>query len=117
MNTEITSLNWYFHGARYFDPQIARWHTPDPLSESYSSLSPYAYVANNPVNLVDPNGMMYDKPSAISVGNLARLQSKFENFHRLNQTKCVKDSLTLQRTKHCSHERCGDKTGLVQEDR
>ena len=35
----------------------ARWSTPDPLSEKYYSISPYAYCAGNPVNLVDPEGM------------------------------------------------------------
>ena len=34
----------------------ARWSTPDPLSEKYYAISPYAYCAGNPVNLVDPNG-------------------------------------------------------------
>jgi len=63
MNTEKTLVNCYFHGARYFDPQLSRWPCPDPLSESYSSLSPFAYVANNPVNYIDPNGMLYAKPS------------------------------------------------------
>ncbi len=56
-------LSWYFHGARYFDPQLSRWHCSDPLPESSTSLSPYAYVTNNPVNFVDPNGMLYAKPS------------------------------------------------------
>ena len=27
-------LDWYSHGARYYDPQLALWHSPDPLSES-----------------------------------------------------------------------------------
>ncbi len=63
MNTEKTPVNCCFHGARYYDPQLSRWHCPDPLSESSTSLSPYTYVANNPVNLVDPNGMLYAKPS------------------------------------------------------
>jgi RHS repeat-associated protein len=35
-------LDWYSHGARYYDPQLATWHSPDPLSESSASLSPYA---------------------------------------------------------------------------
>ena len=35
----------------------ARWSTPDPLSEKYYAISPYAYCAGNPVNLVDPEGM------------------------------------------------------------
>ena len=34
----------------------ARWSTPDPLSEKYYAISPYAYCAGNPVNLVDPEG-------------------------------------------------------------
>ncbi|MCR5363677.1 MAG: hypothetical protein K6E44_03805 [Bacteroidales bacterium] len=34
----------------------ARWSTPDPLSEKYYSISPYAYCAANPVNIVDPSG-------------------------------------------------------------
>jgi RHS repeat-associated protein len=54
---EEFGLDWYDHGARYYDPQLALWHCLDPLSESSTSLSPYACVANNPVNLVDPDGM------------------------------------------------------------
>ena len=57
MNQAKTSVNCYAHGARYYDPQLARWHSPDPLSELYASSSPYAYVRNNPVNFIDPNGM------------------------------------------------------------
>lgn len=30
--------------------------TPDPLSEKYYGVSPYAFCNNNPVNLVDPDG-------------------------------------------------------------
>lgn len=50
---------WYAHGARYYDPQLALWHSSDPLSEMYSGFSPYHYAGNNPVNFVDPNGMSY----------------------------------------------------------
>ena len=28
----------------------------DPLAEKYYSISPYAYVANNPINAIDPDG-------------------------------------------------------------
>lgn len=32
------------------------WLSVDPMSDKYPSLSPYAYCANNPVKLVDPDG-------------------------------------------------------------
>ena len=51
------SLYCYDFGARLYDPSDLRWGTMDPLCEKYYSLSPYAYCANNPMNLVDPSGM------------------------------------------------------------
>ena len=44
-------------GTRVYDPRTAAWLSQDPLSEKYYGISPYAYCAGNPVNLVDPSGM------------------------------------------------------------
>ena len=44
------------YGARQYDPLVARWSAPDPLSEKYYGISPYAYCANDPVNFVDLDG-------------------------------------------------------------
>ena len=46
-----------YFGARYYDPNISIWLSVDPLSDKYPSLSPYTYTANNPIRLIDPNGM------------------------------------------------------------
>ena len=43
-------------GARQYSPSLRRWMTPDPLSEKYYGVSPYAFCNNNPVNLVDLDG-------------------------------------------------------------
>jgi|GEM_PF-1135449 len=43
-------------GSRYYNPQIGRWLHPDPQAESYYQYSPYTYCANNPTNLIDPDG-------------------------------------------------------------
>ena len=50
-------LDWYDYGARYYDVALGRWHVVDPMSEKYYGVSPYLYCANNPILLVDPNGM------------------------------------------------------------
>jgi len=41
----------------YTDQDMFRWTSVDPHAEKYSSYSPYNYVFNNPVKMVDQNGM------------------------------------------------------------
>ena len=49
-------LNWYDYGARHYDAALGRFTTNDRFAEKYYSMSPYQYVANNPVNNIDVNG-------------------------------------------------------------
>jgi len=37
------------YGARYYDGAQARFATPDPVAETYPSVSPYAYVLDKPI--------------------------------------------------------------------
>ena len=46
----------YYYGARYYDPVTSVWQSVDPLAEKYPSISPYTYVANNPIMFIDPDG-------------------------------------------------------------
>jgi RHS repeat-associated protein len=46
----------YYYGARYYDPRTSIWESVDPLANKYPSLSPYAFVANNPILFRDPDG-------------------------------------------------------------
>ena len=54
------STNYTDFGARQYNPVLRRWMTPDPLSEKYYGISPYAFCNNNPVNFVDPDGEAID---------------------------------------------------------
>lgn len=47
----------YYYGARYYNPKVSVWLSVDPLAEKYPHLTPYNFLENNPVNMVDPTGM------------------------------------------------------------
>lgn len=49
-----------YRGARYYDSDVARFLSLDPLAADYASWSPYNYVMGNPISLIDPTGRNSD---------------------------------------------------------
>jgi len=52
----------YYYRARYYDPQIGRFITPDPIGFK-GGINFYSYVKNSPINFIDPLGLVICKVS------------------------------------------------------
>jgi RHS repeat-associated protein len=50
-------LGLYDYGFRFYDPQIGRFTTNDPLAEKHFDYTPYNYVGNNPIKRIDLLGL------------------------------------------------------------
>jgi RHS repeat-associated protein len=53
---EDDSTGLYYYRARYYDPQIGRFVSEDPLGFGAGDVNFYQYTSNNPVNANDPSG-------------------------------------------------------------
>lgn len=58
----------YDFGDRIYDPRIARWLAIDPKFRNYVPISPYAFVINNPISLIDiDGGTVYDGDTEVEI--------------------------------------------------
>jgi RHS repeat-associated protein len=48
--------NSYDYGMRFYDPRLGRFMSVDPKFKDYAWQSLYAYIRNNPIDIVDLNG-------------------------------------------------------------
>ena len=48
---------FYYMLARYYDPEVGRFISEDPIGFEGGDVNFYAYVANNPINKIDPSGL------------------------------------------------------------
>ena len=65
---------------------VSKWLSPDPLSDKYPEISPYAYCGWNPVKYIDPDGRdiyRYDKET----GDIKLYKKTDDNFDQFGKFK------------------------------
>ncbi len=89
-------------GARQYSPALRRWMVPDPLSEKYYGISPYAYCAGDPVNLVDKDGCVFTDRSWQYISNyiedIVDRYNKAEQKRKQYQSQLDMGGLSLKQT-------------------
>jgi len=84
----------YDFGARIYDGRIGRWLSVDPLQAKYPSLSPYNFVANTPLQAIDPDGRLIIFVNGFRLGEYKRkLIWKFWIKWPWNQNRFSKEDI------------------------
>jgi RHS repeat-associated protein len=52
-----THVNLYDYGKRFYDPQLGRFTSLDPIADKFNWVSPYNYAENDPVGSIDLYGL------------------------------------------------------------
>ena len=68
----------HYAGARYYDSRLSIFNSTDPMWHKYPHLSPYAYSADNPVMLVDPDGMEIEPVYDLKGNHLGNTKEGFK---------------------------------------
>ena len=101
-----------YFGARYYDPNISIWLSVDPLSDKYPGYSPYNYVLNNPIRLVDPNGKVVSDHIDEN-GNMIVHYDDGDNSVYVHNNGTTKSNIDNQRAENNNTGGTGQKIGEI----
>jgi RHS repeat-associated protein len=92
-------IGLYYHGARYYNPLLARWTAADPLfvnninasASDYGQASVYSYVSASPINLVDPSGLEGKSSSSDDEQEIVKIDIYGADFKKWMEESIQKD--------------------------
>ncbi len=68
-----SSVSLQYNWARFYDPNLGKWTSADPMGFEAGDANLYRYAANGPTNGVDPSGLevkIVGKPKIVKSGSL-----------------------------------------------
>jgi len=69
--------NEYDYGMRIYDPRLGRFMSVDPKTAKYSDLSPYSFVGNSPILMIDKGG---EEPDRNQAGTIEQAKAQWKNL-------------------------------------
>jgi RHS repeat-associated protein len=94
-------------GARDYDPQVGRWTAKDPIGFAGGDPNLYGYVLNDPVNLLDPEGLSFGEWLAdftlssgladLDLSGLADVSAGFGDTVSLGLTEWIRENMGTDR--------------------
>jgi RHS repeat-associated protein len=75
-----TGLHYY--GARYYQSKLSVWLSVDPWADKYPHVTPYNFVENNPIMLVDPDGNGPGGPPGLGSNPLYTIAHGFQQYFK-----------------------------------
>ena len=99
----------YDYGFRIYSPEIGKFLSVDPLVDLMPSWSPYAFVFNNPINFIDPDGRI---PYPITIRAFAPFNYFGYGFHGDGKNRGFTTSSTATARVHQRINFDTDKTTL-----
>ena len=80
---QVTGIEWFAYGARYYDAKIGRFAGVDPIAEKFAWVTTFNYAENRPVDGVDIWGLQYSNFNGTKFGPLSEeyLQDPDEEYH------------------------------------
>ena len=86
--TTEAGLNTYDFAARWQSPALPIFTTPDPLAEQTQSIGVYVFCGGDPINRIDPTGMIFknEKDRTLLLNELnkrkSHLQQEIDNINK-----------------------------------
>jgi RHS repeat-associated protein len=76
----------HYNYFRYYDPSVGRYLTPDPIGLA-GGINLYAYVSGNPVNWVDPLGLLTESYNNATGGGWKAPPQRYNPTHNVFNSK------------------------------